>query len=188
MAFLKRSPWILHYDASSCNGCDIEVLACLTPLYDVERFGIINTGNPKHADILLITGGVKSWSVVSALQEAGLEVVGTSVKKSTPEDKQRIREIMGEDAHLIENMKPREMYAMLSEARADIMLSGGRTQFVALKARMPWLDINQERHYAYAGYAGIVNLVREIDKTINNPVWAAVRRPAPWESVAGEGQ
>jgi ech hydrogenase subunit C len=58
MSFLKRSPWVLHYDASSCNGCDIEVLACLTPVYDLERFGILNTGNPKHADILLITGGV----------------------------------------------------------------------------------------------------------------------------------
>ncbi len=58
MAYFKKSPWILHYDASSCNGCDIEVLACLTPMYDVERFGVINTGNPKHADILLITGSV----------------------------------------------------------------------------------------------------------------------------------
>ena len=48
----------MHYDASSCNGCDIEVLACLTPLYDVERFGIINTGDPKQADVLLITGSV----------------------------------------------------------------------------------------------------------------------------------
>ena len=48
----------MHYDATSCNGCDIEVLACLTPMYDIERFGIINTGNPKHADILLITGSV----------------------------------------------------------------------------------------------------------------------------------
>ncbi|MCU0631777.1 MAG: NADH-quinone oxidoreductase subunit B family protein [Methanolinea sp.] len=58
MSTLSKSPWILHYDASSCNGCDIEVLACLSPLYDVERFGIINTGNPKHADVLVITGGV----------------------------------------------------------------------------------------------------------------------------------
>jgi len=58
MAFLKKSPWIIHYDASSCNGCDIEVLACLTPMYDIERFGIINTGNPKHADIFLVTGSV----------------------------------------------------------------------------------------------------------------------------------
>ena len=58
MSYITKSPWIIHYDGSSCNGCDIEVLACLTPLYDVERFGIINTGNPKHADIFLITGGV----------------------------------------------------------------------------------------------------------------------------------
>lgn len=63
MSALGRSPWILHYDASSCNGCDIEVLACLTPLYDVERFGVVNTGNPKHADILLITGSVNERNV-----------------------------------------------------------------------------------------------------------------------------
>jgi ech hydrogenase subunit C len=51
-----KSPWLLHYDCSSCNGCDIEVLACLTPIYDIERFGIVNVGNPLHADILLVTG------------------------------------------------------------------------------------------------------------------------------------
>ena len=62
MTYLSKSPWILHYDASSCNGCDIEVLACLTPLYDVERFGIINTGNPKHADIFVVTGGINEQS------------------------------------------------------------------------------------------------------------------------------
>lgn len=60
MAKISKSPWLLHYDGSSCNGCDIEVLACLTPVYDVECFGIINTGNPKHADILLITGGINT--------------------------------------------------------------------------------------------------------------------------------
>jgi ech hydrogenase subunit C len=58
MTYLAKSPWLIHYDASSCNGCDIEVLACLTPMYDVERFGIINTGNPKHADVFVVTGGV----------------------------------------------------------------------------------------------------------------------------------
>lgn len=58
MSYLPKSPWLVHYDASSCNGCDIEVLACLTPLYDVERFGILNIGNPKHADIFVVTGSV----------------------------------------------------------------------------------------------------------------------------------
>src|SRR5208282_2991157 len=136
--------------------------------------------------VLLITGGVKSWSVVAALQEAGMEIVGTSVKKSTKEDKDRIKEIMGDEAHMVEDMTPREMYKMLKEARADIMLSGGRSQFVALKAKMPWLDINQERHYAYAGYEGMVSLVHEIDRALSNPVWTQVRLPAPWEETSWE--
>ncbi|MBL8276811.1 MAG: nitrogenase iron-molybdenum cofactor biosynthesis protein NifE [Pelomonas sp.] len=131
--------------------------------------------------VLLITGGVKSWSVVSALQEAGLEVVGTSIKKSTKEDKEKIKDIMGDDAHMIDDMTPRQMYAMLRDAKADIMLSGGRSQFVALKARMPWMDINQERHHAFAGYEGMVTMVQEISKALFNPVWAQVRTPAPWE-------
>ena len=53
-----RSPWILHFDTGSCNGCDLEVWALLTPKYDVERFGMVNKANPKHADILLLTGPV----------------------------------------------------------------------------------------------------------------------------------
>jgi nitrogenase molybdenum-cofactor synthesis protein NifE len=136
--------------------------------------------------VLLITGGVKSWSVVAALQEAGLDIVGTSTKKSTKEDKERIKELVGDDAHMFDDMTPREMYRMLKEARADIMLSGGRTQFVALKAKMPWLDINQERHHAYAGYEGMVDLVHEIDKALSNPIWEQVRRPAPWETAVAE--
>ena len=62
MSYVTKSPWIIHYDGSSCNGCDIEVLACLTPMYDVERFGIINTGNPKHADVFLVTGAEQGRS------------------------------------------------------------------------------------------------------------------------------
>ncbi|MGB7991365.1 MAG: nitrogenase iron-molybdenum cofactor biosynthesis protein NifE [Candidatus Methylophosphatis roskildensis] len=164
----------------------IERTEALIGAEEARAWSRIKAYTPRLAGkrVLLITGGVKSWSVVSALQEAGMEVAGTSVKKSTKEDKERIKEIMGDDAHMIDDMVPREMYAMLRDAKADIMLSGGRSQFVALKARMPWLDINQERHYAYAGYEGMVDLVREIDRTLSNPVWAQVRRPAPWD-VAG---
>jgi ech hydrogenase subunit C len=62
MLGIKKSPWLIHYDASSCNGCDIETLACLTPVFDVERLGIVNTGNPKHADIFVVTGAVNEQS------------------------------------------------------------------------------------------------------------------------------
>ena len=132
--------------------------------------------------VLLNTGGVKSWSVVSALMELGLEFVGTSVKKSTVEDKMRVQILMREEAHAFEGMAPRDLYAQLKSGGADIMLSGGRTQFIALKARVPWLDINQERIHPYAGYDGTVELVRQIDISLSNPVWDEVRTPAPWDA------
>lgn len=56
--FTGKSPWVVHFNCNSCNGCDIEFLACLTPHYDAERFGILHVGNPKHADILVVTGSV----------------------------------------------------------------------------------------------------------------------------------
>jgi len=53
---LKRSLWVFHLNAGSCNACDIEILATLMPRYDAERFGIKLVGTPRHADILLVTG------------------------------------------------------------------------------------------------------------------------------------
>ncbi len=56
--FLPKSLWVYHLNTGSCNGCDIEILAALTPRYDVERFGIKLVGSPRHADVLLVTGPV----------------------------------------------------------------------------------------------------------------------------------
>ncbi len=52
----RRSPWVYVLNAGSCNGCDIEIGACLSPRYDLEQIGGLRQGSPKHADILLITG------------------------------------------------------------------------------------------------------------------------------------
>ena len=54
----NRSLWVFHVNTGSCNGCDIEIIAALTPRYDVERFGIKLVGTPRHADVLLVTGPV----------------------------------------------------------------------------------------------------------------------------------
>lgn len=53
---LLKSPWVFHLSTGSCNNCDIEILDCLTPRFDVERFGILLAPSIKHADVLLITG------------------------------------------------------------------------------------------------------------------------------------
>jgi NADH-quinone oxidoreductase B subunit len=53
-----KSPWLLHFNTGSCNGCDIEVIAALTPRYDLERFGAVLKGSPRHADVLITTGPI----------------------------------------------------------------------------------------------------------------------------------
>ncbi|MHC2995121.1 MAG: NADH-quinone oxidoreductase subunit B family protein [Candidatus Atribacteria bacterium] len=56
--YFERSLWVFHLNTGSCNGCDIEIVAGLTPRYDLERFGIKLVGSPRHADVLLVTGPV----------------------------------------------------------------------------------------------------------------------------------
>ena len=60
---LKKSPWVFHLGASACNNCDIEILNVLTPKFDVERFGIVLVGSPRHADAILVSGIVNRQSI-----------------------------------------------------------------------------------------------------------------------------
>ncbi len=53
-----KSPWITLFNSGACNACDIEVIAAVTPRFDIERFGILAQGTPRHADILIVTGPV----------------------------------------------------------------------------------------------------------------------------------
>ena len=53
-----KSPWILHFNSGACNACDIEIIAALTPKYDIERFGIQLKATPRHADVLVCSGPV----------------------------------------------------------------------------------------------------------------------------------
>jgi nitrogenase molybdenum-cofactor synthesis protein NifE len=134
--------------------------------------------------VLLNTGGVKSWSVVSALQDLGMVVVATGTKKSTEEDKARIRELMGEEALMLDDVSPKKLLQVVKDYRCDILIAGGRNLYTALKARLAFLDINQEREFGYAGYDGMLELVRQLALTMESPVWEAVRTPAPWRPVA----
>ena len=63
-----NSPWLVHFNSGSCNGCDIEILATLTPRYDLERFGVKLQGSPRHADVLVCTGPVSRQARDSLLR------------------------------------------------------------------------------------------------------------------------
>jgi nitrogenase molybdenum-cofactor synthesis protein NifE len=135
----------------------------------------------KGKRVVLYTGGVKSWSIISAAKDLGIEVVATSTRKSTEEDKAKIKNLLGNDGIMLEKGNASELLKLIQETNADMLIAGGRNQYTALKARVPFLDINQERHHPYAGYVGMVEMARELTEALYSPVWEQIRKPAPWE-------
>ncbi len=111
---------------------------------------------------VLYTGGVKSWSFISALRDLGIDVVAVGTKKSTFEDEEKMKEILGSGALLEENVAPGNLLKLLKERNADMLIAGGRNQYLAVKEGFPFVDVNQERHIAYAGYSGLVNFAKQI--------------------------
>jgi nitrogenase molybdenum-cofactor synthesis protein NifE len=120
----------------------------------------------KGKKAVLYTGGVKSWSFISALLDLGIEVVAVGTKKSTFEDEEKMKEILGQDAPLVEDVTPKNLLKLMRERNADILVAGGRNQYLAIKEGFPFVDVNQERHTAYAGYEGLINLAEQISNSI----------------------
>jgi nitrogenase molybdenum-cofactor synthesis protein NifE len=130
---------------------------------------------------LVFTGGYKSWSIVSALQDLGLTVVASGTEKSTEEDKARIRDLMGEQARLINDNDQHALLTAFHEHRADIMVAGDRYIYSTLKSRLPFLDIDHVRHLGYAGYTGMIEFARQLVAALESPIWERARRPPPWQ-------
>lgn len=116
---------------------------------------------------VLYTGGVKSWSYISVLQDLGIEVVAVGTKKSSYEDEEKMRQLLGEDAPLIEDISPSKIKSLMKEKNAEILIAGGRNQYLAVKEGFPYVNVNQERHIPYAGYEGLINLAEQISNSIH---------------------
>jgi nitrogenase molybdenum-cofactor synthesis protein NifE len=130
---------------------------------------------------VLFTGGVKTWSMVSALRELGVEILAAGTQNSTLEDFHRMKALMHQDARIIDDTSTKGLLGVMREKLPDLVVAGGKTKFLALKTRTPFLDINHGRAHPYAGYEGMVTFARQLDLTVNNPIWPALAARAPWE-------
>jgi len=130
---------------------------------------------------VLFTGGVKTWSMVDALRELGVEILAAGTQNSTLEDFYRMKGLMHQDAKIIEDTSTAGLLEVMREKMPDLIVAGGKTKYLALKTKTPFLDINHGRSHPYAGYEGMVTFARQLDLTVNNPIWPVLNGPAPWE-------
>src|SRR5512143_3188498 len=135
---------------------------------------------------VLFTGGVKTWSMVNALRELGVEVLAAGTQNSTLEDLHRMKALLHRDARIIEDTSTKGLLELVREKRPDLIVAGGKTKFLALKTRTPFLDINHGRSHPYAGYEGMVTFARQLDLTVTNPIWPVLNARAPWQKSPEE--
>jgi len=139
---------------------------------------------------VLFTGGVKTWSMVNALAELGVEILAAGTQNSTLEDFYRMKALMHQDARIIEDTSTAGLLSVMYDKMPDLIVAGGKTKFLALKTKTPFLDINHGRSHPYAGYEGMVTFARQLDLTVNNPIWPTLNGKAPWdkepEELAGD--
>lgn len=126
---------------------------------------------------ILNTGGNKSWSIASALQDIGIEVVATSVRKATLED----IEIAKKYVPILMQVPANEQAKLIDEHKVDILLAGGRSLYTAIKKKVAFVDVNQEKKVSYGAYNGLVNLAKDVCNAVQNPVFKIVGTKAPWE-------
>src|SRR5512136_329282 len=135
---------------------------------------------------VLFTGGVKTWSMVNALRELGVEILAAGTQNSTLEDFYRMKGLMHKDAAIIDDTSSAGLLKVMYEKMPDLIVAGGKTKFLALKAKTPFLDINHGRSHPYAGYEGMVTFAKQLDLTVNNPIWPVLNVKAPWEKSSGD--
>ncbi len=102
----------------------------------------------KGKKAILNTGGNKSWSIASALQDIGIEVVATSIQKATEED----IAIAKEYVPIVFKSPATEQPRLIDEHNIDILLAGGRSLYTAIKKRIAFVDVNQEKKVSYGAY------------------------------------
>ncbi|MDD2583165.1 MAG: bifunctional nitrogenase iron-molybdenum cofactor biosynthesis protein NifEN, partial [Desulfuromonadaceae bacterium] len=137
---------------------------------------------------VLFTGGVKTWSMVNSLRELGVEVLAAGTQNSTLEDFYRMKGLMHKDAKIIEDTSTAGLLAVMRDKMPDLIVAGGKTKFLALKTKTPFMDINHGRSHPYAGYDGMVTFSKQLDMTVNNPIWPVLNASAPWEKSPEELQ
>ncbi|MDH4945477.1 nitrogenase iron-molybdenum cofactor biosynthesis protein NifE [Sulfurimonas sp. C5] len=128
---------------------------------------------------ILNTGGNKSWSIASALQDIGINVIATSVRKATLEDV----EIAKQYVDILMKVPAQEQGKLIDEHNVDILLAGGRSLYTAIKKKVSFVDVNQEKKVSYGAYGGLENLAKDVCAAVNNPVFRVVGEAAPWEQA-----
>lgn len=124
---------------------------------------------------IYVGGGFKAISLIRQFHEMGIETVVVGTQTGKPEDYEIIESLVNPDTIILDDTNPAELELFMKEKHADILVGGVKERPLAYKLGIAFCDHNHERKHALAGYEGVKNFTREINLSINSPVWSFIR-------------
>jgi nitrogenase molybdenum-cofactor synthesis protein NifE len=131
--------------------------------------------NGKRAAIYM-GGPAKALTLIKGFSELGMEVVIIGTQTGKKEDYEQISYSVRDGTVIVDDANPLELAELLVKQKADLMVAGVKERFVAYKLGIAFCDFNHDRVVEFEGFDGFVNFAREVDASINSPVWKAVRQ------------
>ncbi len=120
---------------------------------------------------IFVGGGFKAISLIRQFNELGIETVVVGTQTGKKDDYEIIESLVNEDTIILDDANPAELEAFMKEKGADILVGGVKERPLAYKLGIAFCDHNHERKHALAGFEGVENFVKEINLSINSPVW-----------------
>lgn len=139
-----------------------------------------------HLAAIYMGGAAKAVSLVKAFRELGMEVVIIGTQTGDRDDYQKISYLVRDGTVIIDDANPLELKELLVRQKADLLVAGVKERFLAYKLGIAFCDFNHDRTITFEGYNGMVNFAREVDVTINSPVWRLTRERRPGSNRSAE--
>jgi nitrogenase molybdenum-cofactor synthesis protein NifE len=124
---------------------------------------------------IFVGGGFKAISLMRQFRELGMETVLVGTQTGTAEDYEVMESLAAPGTVILDDANPSELEKFMREKGADILVGGVKERPLAFKLGAAFCDHNHERKIPLAGYDGMVNFAKEINLSINSPVWAALK-------------
>lgn len=125
---------------------------------------------------IYVGGGFKAISLIRQFNQMGIETVVVGTQTGKPEEYEIITNLVSENAVILDDANPAELEAFMKEKDADILVGGVKERPLAYKLGIAFCDHNHERKHALAGYEGVINFTKEINQSINSPVWDYIKQ------------
>ncbi|WP_406660669.1 nitrogenase iron-molybdenum cofactor biosynthesis protein NifE [Methanolobus sp. ZRKC3] len=119
-------------------------------------------------------GAAKALTLIKGFRELGMEVVIIGTQTGKRDDYEQISYQVKDGTVIVDDANALELADLLVKQKADLMVAGVKERFIAFKLGVAFCDFNHDRDIEFEGYDGFLNFARELDTTINSPVWKVV--------------